>query len=163
MKDLAHDDAAIAYQALCRLLASPGPAADLLKERLPPTSGEEARRIERWIAELADSKAAVRRQAENELRRLGEWARPSLEEARGSDIRPAHRERVQKLLGENGDTPIPEEPLRRLRSVELLERLGTPKARSVLEDLAKGAARDRLTQEARSAFGRLEKRTAAKR
>jgi len=41
-----------------------------------------------------------------------------------------------------------------VRAVEVLESLGTPKAREVLQTLAKGAAEARLTREAKAALER---------
>ncbi len=44
-----------------------------------------------------------------------------------------------------------------LRTVEVLEIAGTPEARQVLEQLAKGAPEARLTQEAKASLERLAK------
>jgi hypothetical protein len=43
-------------------------------------------------------------------------------------------------------------------AVEILEHIGTPSARQVLDELAKGAAAQRLTQEAKASLERLAKR-----
>ena len=47
--------------------------------------------------------------------------------------------------------------LRSLRSIEVLENIGTLEARQVLETLSKGAAEARLTQEAEASLKRLAK------
>jgi hypothetical protein len=47
------------------------------------------------------------------------------------------------------------ERLQALRAVEVLERIGTPEARKVLETLATGAPAARLTREAKASLGRL--------
>ena len=43
--------------------------------------------------------------------------------------------------------------LQQLRAVEVLERIGTPEARALLQPLAKGAPGHRLTEAARGAVG----------
>lgn len=48
--------------------------------------------------------------------------------------------------------------LQLLRAVEVLEQIDTPEARRLLAELAQGAAAARLTQEAKAALERLEKR-----
>jgi hypothetical protein len=50
--------------------------------------------------------------------------------------------------------------LRALRAIELLEYFATPEARASLEGLAEGAPEARLTQEAKAALERLERRPA---
>ena len=52
--------------------------------------------------------------------------------------------------------------LKRIRALEVLEHLGTPEARRLLEDLAKGVPEARLTQEAKASLRRLTKRPADK-
>jgi hypothetical protein len=52
---------------------------------------------------------------------------------------------------------IPPEDLRHIRAVEVLEGLGTPEARNLLEELAKGAADATLTREAKASLRRLGK------
>jgi hypothetical protein len=51
------------------------------------------------------------------------------------------------------------ETLRGLRAVELLERLGTPAARQLLADLAKGVETSRVTVAARTGLDRLTRTT----
>jgi hypothetical protein len=48
--------------------------------------------------------------------------------------------------------------LRRLRAVAVLEHIGTPEARQVLENLAGGEPEARLTREAKASVARLSRR-----
>jgi hypothetical protein len=59
-----------------------------------------------------------------------------------------------------GDT-VSGERLREMRALEVLEGLGTPEARKLLEALAGGTADAVLTQEAKAALQRLTRRAAA--
>jgi hypothetical protein len=52
--------------------------------------------------------------------------------------------------------------LRDLRAVEVLEHIGTPKARQVLRTLARGAPAARLTREAKASLQRIVKMRPAK-
>jgi hypothetical protein len=56
------------------------------------------------------------------------------------------------LLRPNG------ERLRELRALSVLEQIGTPAARRVLRELARGPAGSLRTQQARSALARLARR-----
>lgn len=51
------------------------------------------------------------------------------------------------------------EEIRRVRAVEVLERIGTPEARGELEKLAAGAPEDPLTEECRATLARLERKS----
>jgi hypothetical protein len=70
------------------------------------------------------------------------------------------RRRVQGLLDEirqQQGQPSGEQ-LRQVRAIEVLERIGTPEARALLESLTRGAAGARLTREAQAAVRRLSAR-----
>ncbi len=73
------------------------------------------------------------------------------------------RSRITQLLKPlDGWVVTDPDTLRALRAIWVLERIGTPEARAVLEDLAKGAPEVRQTQEAKAALDFLTKRAAAK-
>jgi hypothetical protein len=60
-------------------------------------------------------------------------------------------QRIERLLAR-----IKPETWRDLRAVEVLERIGSPEAKQVLESLAKGAEGARLTREAKASLERLK-------
>jgi hypothetical protein len=62
---------------------------------------------------------------------------------------------VEGLLQRLERFALSSEELRGWRAIEVLEHLGTPEAREVLERLGQGAATSRLTQAARAARARL--------
>jgi hypothetical protein len=65
-------------------------------------------------------------------------------------------ERLLTLLGE--DRPLSADQQRDVRAVRVLEQAGTPEARKFLESLTKESPGWWVTQEARTALQRLEKR-----
>jgi hypothetical protein len=58
------------------------------------------------------------------------------------------------LLNQLAGPTVTGEPLRTLRAIEVLEKIGTAEARQFLERLANGAPGDLITLEARAALGR---------
>ena len=66
--------------------------------------------------------------------------------------------RIEELLKKIEDGAVSGERLREVRALEVLEGLGTPEARKLLEELAKGAADAALTQEAKASLERLNRR-----
>src|SRR5262249_61628263 len=68
------------FRARAELTASPRGAAALLAERLEPVAAPDAEQVRRWVADLDADRFEVREQATRELARLGELARPALEE-----------------------------------------------------------------------------------
>jgi hypothetical protein len=62
------------------------------------------------------------------------------------------------LLAALESRPLPEERLRAIRAMQLLERLGSAEAREFLEELSRGAASARLTRDAQEALTRLKTR-----
>jgi hypothetical protein len=158
--DLGSSDARKAYRAMTRLAAAPAEAVALLRERVKPDARKPlgAREVERLIAELEGDSFAVREQARRALEEAGRSVRPALLKALEAKPGAEKKRRLRQLLeGMPADTgPVPA-LVRPLRAVELLERLGTPEARRLLEALARGQPGARLTAEARAALRRLSR------
>ena len=69
-------------------------------------------------------------------------------------------QRLSRLLEQFDRGPIPTDRLRELRSLEVLEGIGTDEARRLLEKVAKEAPSPRLVREAKAALERLNRRAA---
>ena len=67
-------------------------------------------------------------------------------------------ELIKRLLERLDNQAASAEEVRMLRALEILERLGTPEARQLLQMLASGAPGASLTQEAAEALKRLTKK-----
>jgi hypothetical protein len=156
-KDLA-GDAAAGYAALGRLASSPGRAVPFLGKQLQSTPPEDARRIERLIADLDNEQFAVREQATRELEALAERAAPALRKAQAGKPSLEARRRLGALLDRLDGGNLAAETVRQIRTVEVLEAIANPEARRLLDQLAAGPPEMRLTQEAKAAAGRLAKR-----
>jgi RNA polymerase sigma factor (sigma-70 family) len=153
--DLAGEDAAKAHRAVARLSAAPAMTVPALKARLRPVLAADPTRMASFLRGLDSDEFAAREKATRELRQLGELAREALErERRRADLSPELRRRLDDLL-KRAWAPPSDEALRQLRAAEVLERIGTPEARRVLESLAGGAPDARLTREAKAALRRL--------
>jgi WD40 repeat protein len=155
---LAVADAGRGYAALCTLVAHPDQAAPLLRRRLAPAPTVEEGRVQRLIAALDDDSFAVRQKAATELLGLVEAAEADLRRASSSHPSPEVRSRARAILRKASKGPgasPASEALRTQRAIEALERLGTPAARRVLDELAAGGPAAR-TQQARAACRRLD-------
>jgi WD40 repeat protein len=157
--DLAGDDAARAFEAICSLVLAPGRAVPLLRAHLKPVAPADAEKVRRWIANLDSEDFELRERASAELAKLGESAKALLRKALADPPSAEARKRLEALLAPAPRSLPTGEALRQARALEVLERIGTPEARQVLEVLAGGAGEARLTEEARAALDRLTKRT----
>jgi hypothetical protein len=151
--DLGDIDAGKAFRAMKVLRANGTPAVSLLKERLRPAAAFDAKKIAKLLADLDGNDFATRASATKQLAELGDLAEPALCAALNDKPSLEKRRRVEDLL-KRLDTSASAELLRGVRAVEVLESLGTPEARQVLQTLAKGAAEARITREAKAALER---------
>ena len=155
-KDLGADDSIRADQAGWALAGSGPQTLAFLKGRLHPVAPVDARRMAQLILDLEHDEYAVRQQATAALEKLGELAEAALRKALKETSSPEVHKRVEALLTRiEGPTQAPE-TLRALRVVEVLEHIGTPEARKLLQQLAGGAPEARLTRDARGALERLQ-------
>jgi hypothetical protein len=128
-----------------------------LQKRLHPTKAVDGKRLARLLADLDATSFKTRKKASRALGQLGDQAEPALR--RALQGRPALEvlRRIEAVLDQIERGPLPQETLRFLRAVEVLERVGTPAARRCLARLAKGAPAARQTRDATASLARLAK------
>jgi RNA polymerase sigma factor (sigma-70 family) len=126
-----------------------------LKKQLRPAPAVDSRRIARLVTALNSPQFAAREKAMQELKALKELARPALQQALRDQPALELRRRALRLLEEIDREEPSADQVRALRAVEVLLRIGTPAARDLLQELARGAPEALLTQEAQSALRRL--------
>jgi WD40 repeat protein len=152
--DLAGADAAVAFQAIRRLINAYDGVA-FLRERLKPAPAVDAANVNAWIAQLDNPRFAERQAAAKELEpivdRVSEQLRAALAESKSAEVRRALQALLDRL-----DTNTPE-MLRSLRAVEVLEQIATPAAREHVKSLAGGADGATLTRAAAEALKRSPK------
>jgi RNA polymerase sigma factor (sigma-70 family) len=151
--DVASDDAARAFRAMCRLVRSPEQAVPLLKEKIVPVRPAGPKEVARLIADLDSHDYATRKATATRLEKLGEAAESALREAVKERRSAESRQRLEELLAALDGWPA--ERLRTARALEVLEWIGTPNAREVLKGLAADAPRTRLSRDAQAVLERL--------
>jgi WD40 repeat protein len=151
-------DNAKVQAAMTRILRDPKEAIPLIRERLKPVDKVTDAKVADYIKDLASDDFDVRQKANAELEKLGDLARPALEKRLAEKPELDLQKRIEELL-EKLDKPIDSpEIASSLRMIELLEYIGTPEARKILEDLSKGAEGAKITVDAKAALARLSLR-----
>jgi hypothetical protein len=143
--DLGAADARVAFGAVRKLRANPGPAIAFLKDRVKVPSVPPVEAVAGWLKGLDSSVFAERQKAQKALVAAADLIRPRLEAARKAASVETGR-RLEKVLNSLQE-PTPER-LRLIRACEVLEGIGTPAAREVLRAWAAGPNEARLTAEA---------------
>jgi HEAT repeat protein len=155
-------DPAVAYDSVWTLSTAYEKAigdiqAELAKllERLR----KQPERIGDLIEKLDSRDFLVRERASHELERIGGPAEAALRKALAASASEEVRSRIKELLPKLEPWVVRDpDLLRALRAIWVLERIGTKDARDVLEKLAQGQPEARVTQDAKAALQRLEKR-----
>jgi hypothetical protein len=154
---LASEDAVSAHEAILELAAVPNDAVPFLKTSLHPVKPSDAKLVAKLIEDLDSDNFQTRERASRELEKLADLARAALQKA-ATDASSVEVQRRAQALLKGTDFPLSSEILRQVRAVEALERSASPAAKLSLQELAKGATGARLTEQARSALERLERR-----
>ncbi|HKB39307.1 MAG TPA: hypothetical protein VKD72_22910, partial [Gemmataceae bacterium] len=162
---LLSDKAETAFRAVRQLVQAPDQSVAYLGKQLQPVTPIPAGKIKALVAQLDSPRFAQREQATRELLQLPDLAEPALAEAMKNPPSLEARRRIEALsamlqeMRAKGPWTLSGAPLREVRAVEALERIGTPEAIRLLERLAKGAPHAVLTREAHAAAQRLKQRT----
>jgi hypothetical protein len=109
------------------------------------------------LADLDGDSFERRKAAVKRLKELGLQAEPALRAALGEKPSAEQRRRIEEVLAALPPAPQPPsaEELRQLRALIVLERIGSPEARRLLEEVAKGPESALLTRQARAALACL--------
>jgi hypothetical protein len=153
--ELANQNAQLGRRAIERLIASPVPAIQLLREHLKPVEGPDAKELARLIADLDVSGFEQRERGEQALGQLAELAESAQRKALAGNPSAEARRRIENLLAKLDPWRMSIEQVRVVRAVQALEGIGNVEARRLLADWAGGAAGARLTKEATAACTRL--------
>ncbi|OAI46637.1 hypothetical protein AYO44_11010 [Planctomycetaceae bacterium SCGC AG-212-F19] len=157
-QDLAARSEGRSRLAVQTLAQAPREALPYLKVRLKPGGPPErdrGARARKLVAELDSDQFAVRERATEELEKWEYDAIPVLRErlAEKPSLEVVRRiERILQKLGAQSPNP---ELARTLRSVRVLEAIGTREAQQVLETLASGEPEGLPTRAARAALERI--------
>jgi WD40 repeat protein len=146
------------FRAQALLAGAKDKTVAFLKARLEPTPPLAQEHLAKLLADL-DGQFAVREPAVKELTALGDTVeqqlRAHLKKSQPLEVQRRMEWLLDTLHKSNFRFPNPK--LRVLRAISVLERIGTPDARRLLEILAGGAAGSRQTRQAAEASKRLAK------
>jgi WD40 repeat protein len=148
----------VGFETLKTLIASPTTALSLFKERVKFPAAPDARAVAELIAKLDDAKFAEREKASMELRAMNELIEPVLLKTSKNPASDEVRGRVEQLLKRVQAPNMAAFIVRSLRIVEILDRIGTPEAKQLLTEFAKGTPETWLAREASRALTRMERR-----
>jgi WD40 repeat protein len=166
--DLESSDAVRAGRAVWTLAAAGPQTVSFLKMQFRPMAVRaKPEVVARLLADLDADDFPVRDKARKELQQLGEECEPALRQALAKQPSLQMRRSLQELLSQleaARKEPVGE-VLRGLRAVEVLEQIGTPEARQVLETLTRGRSWSRrgtsswfrVTEETQAALERLKR------
>jgi WD40 repeat protein len=151
---LAGNDAAKAFKAIHDLAAAPKEAVPWIKEQLKPAKPFDQKRTLELLKNLDSEEFKTRDSATKELLKLDEQIVPALDKALAANPSLESKRRLEGVRDKLTAIVLQGERLRDYRAIEVLERIGTPEARQVLQELAKGAPGALITSSAQAALKR---------
>jgi RNA polymerase sigma factor (sigma-70 family) len=158
--DLGGADPVKAHRAVWALAGAPDQSVPLLRRHIAPAAAPPAdtrQKVARLLPDLDRDDFAVRQKAAAELEKLGPPAEPLLRQALQGDLSPEARRRLERLL-DSVEGACEGEWLRDVRALEVLEHIGTPEARRLVEAWAGGEPGARRTREAKATLESLNRR-----
>jgi WD40 repeat protein len=146
------------YQAVNSLTAGGAASVTFLAGCVRPATAADPKWIAEQIEKLDNDDPKTRQAAFTALENVADEAEPTLREVSERPTNTAElRKRLDELLAIPGPVKSPE-ALRRVRTVQILERIGSDAARDLLRKLGEGNPKAPETLDARSALERLNSR-----
>lgn len=157
--DLASEDAGRAYAAVWRLEELPEKVVlPFLRKHLRPVGEADFAKVRTLIKELDSDRFETREKASQQLQTLGDAAAPLLREALEKKPTLETRRRLETLLSQAPGLIRSPDVLRRLRALQVVERIPSDAARQLLRELAAGVPYAPETLAAKAAVERLGRR-----
>jgi WD40 repeat protein len=162
--NLLNDDAKSAFRSIRHLSQAPEQTVAFLEKSLQPMLFPPEK-IAPLIKQLDSPRFPERKQASEKLLDLGEAAEAPLLDVLKKPVSLETRRRAEEILQKTrqksmqGPFTLSGEPLRLFRAVEILERIGTPAAATLLANLAKGSRLGMLARAAQASHQRLTMRS----
>jgi hypothetical protein len=158
-RELASAQASRAYEAAATMISRPEQAVAFMKQTLVPPSVVRSARVAQLIQELDDEQFTVRQRAAKELEALGDRAEDALRTAlKRENTTVDSRRRIAELVKRVEAGNIPSEKLQLIRGITVLERIATPEASQLLEDLAQLESEASFRHEVQASLKRLRMR-----
>jgi RNA polymerase sigma factor (sigma-70 family) len=150
-----------AQAAVQKMIDQPGPAVAFLATKLKPSKARTAEEVKQIMLGLDGNSEVQEKAVQQAWEVLANNDETALEQLRRfSPSSPSLQvaELVETLRRPSAVVTFPP-VLQRLRAIQVLERIGTPEARKLLETLSGGMATGRDTRAARAALERLQRKT----
>jgi dipeptidyl aminopeptidase/acylaminoacyl peptidase len=151
-----------AYRAIFTLGLVPNQTMPLFKERLEPFAELMDRdRVGKLVNDLNDDSFAVRDKARKDLEKMGALVEPLLKKSLTGALPSLEMRRLMERILDKikaDQSAASTDMLRALRSVAVLETIGSPEAKHLLEKFARGMPESTVTQESKAALERLARR-----
>jgi WD40 repeat protein len=151
---LADRDAVAAHRAAWQLVAAGDRGIRFLASRMRPAPVADDKKVRQALANLDSNRPATRKRAYRQLEELLDQVQPVLRRERRKTTSAEVRKRLGELLEVSGVIKSTES-LRHVRAIAVLERIATPRAKQLLEQLARGATDAPETRQAKQALLRL--------
>ncbi|HYV37890.1 MAG TPA: hypothetical protein VE988_19550 [Gemmataceae bacterium] len=153
---LSDSDAGKAFDALQNFADAPKDTVAFIKQKLEPAAPLDQKRVDELLEQLDHNQFKVREKATLELLKIGDQIVPIIEKELAGTPSAEAKKRLEEVRGKLTGMVLQGERLRVFRTVEILERIGTPQARQLLEALAAGAPRALVTTSAQASLNRLK-------
>jgi WD40 repeat protein len=157
-QDLADTEAARAFRAIRTFVHAPEQAVLFLENRLRPVQLVAPRRVSELLAVLDSDRFKERQQASEELAMQVDLVEPFLRRALTDGTSAETRRRLEQVLSTRDRSLHSPRQLQLLRSIEVLERIGSPECQRILKSLAAGTEGFCITREAKAACERLARK-----
>jgi hypothetical protein len=147
-------DAAKAFAAARALAADPQAALKLAGEHLKPAEPIDTQWVAARLRDLDHQQFAERERATRELAELGDRVAAAVEKFLAKGPSAEARGRADRILAGIRTRGAADQAAQSLRALEILEWIGTARARGLVETLAKGTDGASLTEAAKGSLKR---------